>query len=51
MAFEAAAREVEFFGVGFYLRSGYMRIDFGSAHQWGERLCGLRGAVGFRPFR
>ncbi|MCC6007538.1 MAG: DUF882 domain-containing protein [Rhodobacteraceae bacterium] len=35
-AFEAAAREVGFLGLGFYPRSGFMHIDLGPARVWGE---------------
>ena len=38
VAFEVAAREVEFLGFGFYPRSGFMHIDLGPARQWGERF-------------
>ncbi|MDR5654412.1 YcbK family protein [Ruixingdingia sedimenti] len=38
VAFEAAAREVGFLGLGFYPRSGFMHIDLGPARQWGERF-------------
>jgi len=37
-AFEAAAREVGFFGFGYYPRSGFMHVDLGPARQWGERF-------------
>ena len=36
VAFEAAARAVDFLGFGFYSRSGFMHIDLGPARQWGE---------------
>ena len=38
VAFEAAARQVGFFGFGFYPRSGFMHVDLGPARQWGERF-------------
>ena len=38
VAFEAAAREVGFLGLGFYPRSGFIHVDLGPARQWGERF-------------
>jgi hypothetical protein len=38
VAFEAAAREVGFLGIGFYPRSGFIHVDLGPARQWGERF-------------
>lgn len=38
VAFEAAAREVGFFGFGLYPRSGFIHVDLGHAQQWGERF-------------
>lgn len=37
-AFEAAAREMGFFGFGFYPRSGFIHVDLGPARQWGQRF-------------
>ena len=37
-AFEAAARAAGFLGFGFNPRSGFIHIDLGPAHQWGERF-------------
>jgi hypothetical protein len=38
VAFEAAAREVGFLGVGYYGRSGFIHIDLGPARTWGEKF-------------
>ena len=38
VAFETAAREVGFLGLGFYPRSGFIHVDLGPARQWGERF-------------
>ncbi len=45
VAFEAAAREVGFLGVGFCPRSGFMHIDLGPARVWGKKF--LARAVPF----
>ena len=37
-AFEAAAREVGFLGLGYYPRSGFMHIDLGPVRNWGEKF-------------
>ena len=37
-AFEAAAREVGFRGLGLYPRSGFIHVDLGPARSWGERF-------------
>ncbi|MDP3197177.1 D-Ala-D-Ala carboxypeptidase family metallohydrolase [Tabrizicola sp.] len=38
VAFEKAAREVGFLGIGYYPRSGFMHIDLGPARTWGEEF-------------
>jgi uncharacterized protein YcbK (DUF882 family) len=38
VAFETAAREIGFLGFGFYPRSGFIHVDLGPAHHWGERF-------------
>lgn len=38
VVFEAAVREVEFLGFGFYPRLGFIHVDLGPARQWGERV-------------
>jgi hypothetical protein len=47
MAFELAAREVGFRGVGYYPKQGFMHIDLGSERTWGKPF--PRSATGLRP--
>ena len=37
-ALEAAAREADFLGFGFYPRSDFMHIELGPKREWGERF-------------
>ena len=47
MAFELAAREVGFRGVGYYQKQGFMHIDLGPERTWGKPF--PRSATGLRP--
>ena len=49
VVFEAAAREVEFLGFGFYPRSGFMHVDLGPERQWGTRFPGRAMAFAVEP--
>jgi zinc D-Ala-D-Ala carboxypeptidase len=46
-AFEVAAREVGFRGVGYYAKQGFMHIDLGPDRTWGTPF--PRSATGLRP--
>jgi zinc D-Ala-D-Ala carboxypeptidase len=47
VAFEAAAREVGFRGVGYYPKQGFMHIDLGPERTWGTPF--KRSATALRP--
>lgn len=46
-AFELAAREIGFRGVGYYTKQGFMHIDLGPDRTWGKPF--PRSATGLRP--
>jgi zinc D-Ala-D-Ala carboxypeptidase len=46
-AFELAAREVGFRGIGYYPKQGFMHIDLGPERTWGKPF--PRSATGLRP--
>ena len=46
-AFELAAREVGFRGIGYYTKQGFMHIDLGPERTWGKPF--PRSATGLRP--
>lgn len=46
-AFELAAREVGFRGIGYYPKQGFMHIDLGPERTWGTPF--PRSATGLRP--
>lgn len=47
LAFELAAREVGFRGIGYYPKQGFMHIDLGPERTWGKPF--KRGATALRP--
>lgn len=47
LAFELAAREVGFRGIGYYTKQGFMHIDTGPERTWGKPF--PRSATGLRP--